>query len=256
VLQDREFVLDAGGNVSLTLVRLLRWMGVSSLLLVGQDFAWKGGSTHAAGHHAAGGDVQFDPNMHQRLKNLWGEDIVSSIQYMTSKRDLEADLKKVPFRISNLYGGGVVIDGAPAVNLEEAREGGFLSCAPGSRERFLNFLNQARTHGKQLRFEPRSHIWTSSIRGMERRMQKLFRQCGQSQQEIHTLLEQALFFVRQDPLYLPYLFNETIDLAGLAKTRRSYHPADLSEFKRIGKSILNKVREVDRCVAPQDKTAA
>jgi len=121
VLQDREFVLDAGGNVSLTLVRLLRWMGVSSLLLVGQDFAWKGGSTHAAGHHAAGGDVQFDPNMHQRLKNLWGEDIVSSIQYMTSKRDLEADLKKVPFRISNLYGGGVVIDGAPAVNLEEAR---------------------------------------------------------------------------------------------------------------------------------------
>jgi len=256
VLQDREFVLDAGGNVSLTLVRLLRWMGVSSLLLVGQDFAWKGGSTHAAGHHAAGGNVPFDPGMHQRLKNLWGEDITSSIQYLTSKRDLESDLKKVPFRISNLYGGGVVIDGAPAVDLKEARESGFLSCAPGSRERFLSFLAQARTHGKPIRFEPRSHIWTSSIRGMERRMQKLFRQCGQSQQEIHTLLEQALFFVRQDPLYLPYLFNETIDLAGLAKTRRSYHPADLSEFKRIGKSILTKVREVDRCVAPQDKSAA
>lgn len=256
VMQDREFVLDAGGNVSLTLVRLLRWMGVSSLLLVGQDFAWKGATTHASGHHAAAGPVGFDPSMHQRLKNLWGEDIISSVQYLTSKRDLENDLKKAPFRISNLYGGGVVIEGAPAVTMEEARQSGMLSCAPGSRERFQYFMEQARTHGKPLRFEPRSHIWTSSIRGMERRMQKLFRQCGQSQNEIHTLLEQALFFVRQDPLYLPYLFNETIDLAGLAKTRSSYHPADFSEFKRIGKSILAKVREVDRCVAPQDKTAA
>lgn len=255
VMQDHEFVLDAGGNVSLTLVRLLRWMGVSSLLLVGQDFAWRDGPTHAAGHHASAGPIPFDGSMHRRLKNLWGEDIISSVQYLTSKRDMENDLKKSPFRISNLYGGGVVIEGAPAVNMEEARQSGLLSSAPGSRERFQYFLEQAKNHGKPMRFEPRSHIWTSSIRGMERRMQKLFRSCGQSQNEIHTLLEQALFFVRQDPLYLPYLFNETIDLAGLAKTRKSYNPADLSEFKRIGKSILAKVREVDRCVA-LDKDAA
>ena len=256
VMRDHEFVLDAGGNVSLTLVRLLRWMGVSSLLLVGQDFAWKGGHSHAAGHHAADHEIAFDPAMHQRLKNLWGEEIISSIQYLSSKRDLERDLRKSPFRIGNLYGGGVVIDGAPATTLDEARTGGLLSSAPGSRERFLQFLATARTQGHAMRFEPRSHIWTSSIRGMERRMQKLFRQCGQSQNEIHSLLEQALFFVRQDPLYLPYLFNETIDLAGLAKTRRTYHPEDFSEFKRIGKNILAKVREVDRCVALSDKNAA
>jgi len=255
VLQDREFVLDAGGNVSLTLVRLLRWMGVGSILLAGQDFAWMGGNTHAEGHHASR-EVVFDPAMHQRLKNLWGEDIISSVQYLTSKRDLENDLKKLPFRIANLYGGGVVIEGAPAVDLEEARNSGVLSSAPGSRERFLHHLNQARGQSKGYRFEPRSHIWTSSIRGLERKMQKLFRQCGQSQKEIHTLLEQALFFVRQDPLYLPYLFNETIDLAGLAKTRHSYHPADFSEFKRIGKSILAKVREVDRCVGGLDSKSA
>jgi len=256
VLQDREFVLDAGGNVSLTLVRLLRWMGVSSIALVGQDFAWKGHSTHAEGHHAAAGRVEFDPGMHQRMTNLWGEEIISSIQYLTSKRDLENDLKKIPFRIANIYGGGVVIEGAPAVTLEEARATGVLSSAPGSRECFLGQLGQARRPADHYRFEPRSHIWTSSIRGLERRMQKLFRQCGQSQNEIHTLLEQALFFVRQDPLYLPYLFNETIDLAGLAKTRHSYKPADFSEFKRIGKSILAKVREVDRCVGGISKDAA
>ena len=256
VLQDREFVLDAGGNVSLTLVRLLRWLGVSSLLLVGQDFAWKGATTHAAGHHAANNQVGFDPGMHQRLQNLWGEEIISSIQYLTAKRDLENDLKKVPCRIQNLYGGGVVIEGAPAVTIEEAREGGALSSALDSRERFLESLVQARTQARTFRFEPRSHIWTSSIRGLEKRMQKLFRQCGQSQKEIHTLLEQALFFVRQDPLYLPYLFNETIDLAGLAKTKHSYSHADFSEFKRIGKSILAKVREVDRCVSGLDSKHA
>ncbi len=256
VLQDREFVLDAGGNVSVTLMRLLRWMGVGSILLVGQDFAWKGDTTHAEGHHASARKVVFNPGMHQRLKNLWGEEIISSVQYLTSKRDMENDLKKLPFRISNLYGGGVVIEGAPAVDLEQARGEGLLDSVTGSREDFQSRLAQARGQSKGYRFEPRSHIWTSSIRGLERRMQKLFRQCGQSQKEIHTLLEQALFFVRQDPLYLPYLFNETIDLAGLAKTRHSYNAADFSEFKRIGKSILAKVREVDRCVGGQDKTAA
>ena len=85
--------------------------------------------------------------MHQRLKNLWGEEIISSIQYLSSKRDLERDLRKSPFRIGNLYGGGVVIDGAPATTLDEARTGGLLSSAPGSRERFLQFLATARTQG-------------------------------------------------------------------------------------------------------------
>ncbi len=248
VLQDREFVLDAGGNVSVTLVRLLRWMGVGSILLAGQDFAWKGHCTHAEGHHAASGIMGFDPQRHQRIANLYGEEIISSIQYLTSKRDMEHDLKDAPFRVANLYGGGAVIEGAPAMTFQQAVNDGFLASAPGSKERFQRLLNLARTPCPDMRFEPRSHIWTSSLRHVEKRMQKLFRHPEASQGEIHNLLEQALFFVKQDPLYLPYLFNETIDLAGLAKTRRSYKPGDMAEFKRIGKSIIAKVREVDRCV--------
>jgi len=249
VMQDHEFVLDAGGNVSLTLIRLLRWMNAASILLVGQDFAWKGQTTHANGHHASGHRMVFDPSVHEKFKNLWGEEIISSVQYLTAKRDLEDDIKKTPFRIRNLYGGGADIKGAPALNLDEAREQGCLNSEPGRCEAFLDHLAAARTPCAGIRFEPRSHIWTSSIRHLEKRMQKLFRHHDASQNEIHTLLEQALFFVRQDPLYLPYLFNETLDLAGLAKTRRSYAPGDFSEFRRIGKSILAKVREVDRCVA-------
>jgi len=249
VMQDREFVLDAGGNVSVTLVRLLRWMGASSVLLVGQDFAWKGNSTHAGGHHCAGNAPTFDPQRHQKIQNLWGEEITSSIQYLTSLRDMEDDIKKSDMIVRNLYGGGAVIQGAPAVTLQEVVMEGYLSSAPGSKERVLRLLNLSHTPCQHLRFEPRSHIWTSSLRHVEKRMQKLFRNYGQSQKEIHGLLEQALFFVKQDPLYLPYLFNETLDLAGLAQTRRSYKPGDLNEFKRIGKSILTKVREVDRCVS-------
>lgn len=248
VMQDREFVLDAGGNVSVTLVRLLRWMGCGSILLAGQDFSWKGQTTHAEGHHASA-PMQFNPQTHQILKNLWGEDICSSVQYLTSKRDLENDIKKSPFRIYNLYGGGVIIEGAPAVTLDEAVKEGCLSSTPGSKERFLDQLASARAPRQDMCFEPRSHIWTSSLRNVEKRLGKLFKNNEANQTDIHNLLEQALFFVRQDPLYLPYLFNETLDLAGLAKTRRSYEPRDMMEFKRIGKNILSKVREVDRCVA-------
>jgi hypothetical protein len=248
VFQDREFVLDAGGNVSVTLVRLLRWMGIGSILLAGQDFSWQGSTTHAEGHHAAA-PMAFNPQTHQILKNLWDEDIVSSVQYLTSKRDLENDIKKSPFRIFNLYGGGVIIEGAPALTLDEAVKEGCLSSAPGSKERFLDRLARARTPSQDIVFEPRSHIWTSSLRNVEKRLHRLFKHNDANQADIHTVLEQALFFVRQDPLYLPYLFNETLDLAGLAKTRRNYELRDMMEFKRIGRSILAKVREVDRCVA-------
>jgi len=246
--QDRELVLDAGGNVSVTLVRLLRWMGIGSILLAGQDFSWQGGSTHAEGHHASA-PMRFNPQTHQKLTNLWGEDIYSSVQYLTSKRDLENDIRRSPFRIYNLYGGGVVIEGAPALTLDEAVKEGCLSSAPGSKERFLDRLARARTPSQDICFEPRSHIWTSSLRNVEKRLGKLFKHNDANQEDIHNTLEQALFFVRQDPLYLPYLFNETLDLAGLAKTRRTYEPRDMMEFKRIGKNILSKVREVDRCVA-------
>jgi hypothetical protein len=249
VMQDREFVLDAGGNVSVTLLRLLRWMGAGSVLLVGQDLAWKENSTHAAGHHCAGSVPVFDPQRHQRLTNLHGEEIITSIQYLTSKRDMESDIKNSTMLVRNLYGGGAIIEGAPAVTLQEAINEGCLSSTPGSKERMLRQIAESRTPCKHLRFEPRSHIWTSSLRHVEKRMQKLFRHCDASQKEIHGLLEEALFFVKQDPLYLPYLFNETIDLAGLTQTRRTYKPLDFNEFKRIGKSILTKVREVDRCVA-------
>ena len=48
VFNGRELVIDAGGNIGVTILRLLSWAGVERTLFVGQDFAAHGGTTHAA----------------------------------------------------------------------------------------------------------------------------------------------------------------------------------------------------------------
>ncbi|MFW5837721.1 MAG: motility associated factor glycosyltransferase family protein, partial [Desulfovibrionaceae bacterium] len=93
VMQGREFVLDAGGNVSLTLLRFLNWCKVSQVTMVGQDFGWKGSQSHSDGHHVSKKQIGFNPAMHMHVKNLDGEEVVSSIQYLTAKREMEADIQ-------------------------------------------------------------------------------------------------------------------------------------------------------------------
>ena len=255
-LKDRELVLDAGGNVSLTLIRFLRWCGVSRIVLAGQDFAWAGEQTHAAGHHSSGRRFHFNPKVHQKIQNLHGETIYTSTQYMAAKRELELDIRKTPFPIFNLYGGGAVIEGSETVNMEDLRSRGLLTSAPGSVERFLAGIHLCRERQRGFAFEPRSHRWSTSLHNAEKRLTKLFRNLGKNQGEIHGLFEQALLFIKQDPLYLPYLFNEIINLSGLAKARQIYEAKDLSEFRRIEKEVLRKVREIDRCLSPEGRRAA
>jgi hypothetical protein len=72
-MQDHEFVLDAGGNVSLTLVRLLRWMARRAFCWPARTSPGRAAAPTPWVNHAAGREVAFDPAMHQRLKNLWGE---------------------------------------------------------------------------------------------------------------------------------------------------------------------------------------
>lgn len=247
LLNGRELILDAGGNVGLTLTRLLRWMGVSHLMLVGQDFGWKPGqATHSSGHHS---DANFGEGI--RMKNLHGEDIFTTIQMLTSKRDLEGDLKKAPFPTYHLYGGGVPIEGAIPVTFEEAHAKGLLASAPGARERFLADMLAARKPKRPPEFEARSASWTVSLRNAEKKLEKLLKKPEANQTEIHDLLERAFLFLKQDPLYLPYLFNEVMDMAGLARTRVRYDRPVLSEFKGLCRRVLSKVRQMDRRLAPE-----
>jgi hypothetical protein len=249
VLQQKELVLDAGGNVSLTLNRFLRWCGVSRITLVGQDFAWTGSRTHASGHHNANLSFPFNPRLHQKLKNRDGEEIITSHQYIASMRELEDDLRKSPFTTLNLYGGGIDIKGTRPVDFHEAVMEGSFASAPGSVGRYLDALLSCRGRSRVFRFEPMSPHWTANLNRAERKLAKLFKKLSANQAEIHRIMEHVSLFIKQDPLYLPYLFNETLDLSGLTRAKYRYEPGDLGAYRRIVKSVLRKVREVDRCLA-------
>jgi len=247
VMKEQDLVLDAGGNVSVTLSRLLRWFGVSHLLMVGQDYAWINNQSHAQGHHHHSTSMHRR-SFHQTTKNMDGEEILTTIQYMSAKRELEDDLRQAPFPVYNLYGGGAIIERTEAVDLDSAYHRGILASAPGSVQRFLTDMAHCRGQARRLHFEPRGPNWATSLRNAEKRLTKLFKHLSANQDEIHKTMVNLELFLKQDPLYLPYLFNETIDMAGLTRAKRRYEMKDLPEFKRIARCVLKKVREIDRKV--------
>ncbi len=256
VMQNHDLVLDAGGNVSLSLSRLLRWMGVNHIVLAGQDFAWPKDRTHAKGHHASEIKSEFNPKLHQKIKNAHGEDIISTVQYLTAKREMEADIQQANLPIFNLYGGGAIIEGTKMVDMQTAYNKGVLSSVPGSVDNFMQEL-MACCHPRQpLNLTPDSHRWSVSFRSVEKRLSRLFKKVGKNQEEIHKTMGEVEMFIKQNPLYMPYLFNETLDMAGLTRAKFRYEPQDLGQYKRIIKKVLKKVREVDRCVCGKDSEQA
>ncbi|MGL1861602.1 MAG: DUF115 domain-containing protein [Pseudodesulfovibrio sp.] len=252
VMKERDLVIDAGGNVSVTISRLLRWCGVSHMLMVGQDYALLNGKSHAAGHHNFS-NIKKRASFHQDTKNMDGETIRTTVQYMTAKRELEEDLRQSSFPIYNLYGGGVEIKGTKAIDLKTARSEGILASAPGSVDRFMTELAACRDKGEMVHFEPRGPMWANSLRNAEKHLGKLFKNVSKNQIEIHKTFKRIDLFIKQDPLYMPYLFNEGIDLAGLTRAKRTYGPKDYPEFKRIAKCVMKKVREIDRKVCTDPK---
>ena len=252
VLQKNELVLDAGGNVSLTLNRFLRWCGVSRITLVGQDFAWIGDRTHAAGHHASL-PFTFNPEKHQKVRNRDGEEIITSHQYLAAMRELEDDIRKSPFPIYNLYGGGIDIKGTNALSMKEAVQEGCFASAPDTVQGFMGNLRSCHGFERTFHFQPMSPHWNTNLHRAEKKLEKLFKRCTANQEEIHRVMENSMLFIKQDPLYLPYLFNETLDLAGLTKAKYRYELGDMGAYRRIMRSVMKKVREVDRCLTGTDK---
>ena len=253
-LNQHEYIFDAGSNVSNTLNRFLDWCGFNHILLVGQDFAWKGKVSHASGHQNSG--ATFPEKALVRLKNADGEDLTSSIQYMTSKREMEDDLKQIKTPVYNLYGGGALINGTRNIDMQKVNMKGILASAPGSMDYFLTALNMARTPRPAPVFDSRCQKWNVSIRNATKKLEKLFRKLSKNQAEIHKTFHDVYFFLRQDPLYLPYLYNEILDMAGLARAKTHYEQKDLPHFKQIAKKTIKKVRYMDRCLSLENKKLA
>lgn len=256
VFDGRELVLDAGGNIGVTILRLLAWAGVERTLLVGQDFAAPGGMTHAPGHHG-NTNVEAIKNIYRvEIKDASGNVIRTSPQLLAARRDIEDDLAKSTMRAFNLYGGGSPIKGAENVTWDDVRGRGLLTCGAGSLDAFLNGLKQARTPRPRPVFEARARGWSTSLRHAERRLEKLFKKLDRNQREINQTLKQVEMFAKHDQLYTPYLFNEIMDLAGLIHARNKYERKDMPAIRSLFKRMVDKVREMDLCLAADPAHAA
>lgn len=239
--------LDAGGNVSVALYRFLHRCGVSRILLCGQDFAWKGETSHAKGHHGAHSKKKV-----MELKNLAGETIHSALPYVAALRDMERDIATTGLPTYNLYGGNAVIKGATIVGMEEVFREGLHASVPGSLERFFTALELARRPLQSKPIEPRYPSWGPSLRNAQKHLQKLFKKSHSRQREIREAIHRFHLYLRHDPLYLPYLYNEITDTAGLIHGVRTLGPKDFVAFKNLVKRVQHKVRDMDELVADQN----
>ena len=242
IFSDREYVLHAGGNVSVALFRLLAWLGVKAVTLAGQDFAWKADQSHASGHHA---NCATAPNQ-VALQNAAGETIWSTLSYTTALRDLAADIASSDIPVTNLYGGGAIIPGTRQVDATQAHT--LLPSDPGSVGRFLAALEQARQPQPRPVYQARSDRWASSLRAVLKHLEKCFKKVEKEQQAIGEAVGKLYAFLRQDPLYLPYLYNEIMDVNGMLHLGRPFLPRDLPALRQICSRVNTKVREVDRTI--------
>jgi hypothetical protein len=230
---------------------------VQHIILAGFDFAWKGKVTHVPGHLAEKKPFHFDPNRHVTMKNKWGDAIYSDAAYVTALKDLEKDLTESSGPIiSNLYGGGMCIQGAPEVSFEQLRKKGVLAANGKNLQRFLKALHTARRSRSWPRFEARADQWAQSLRAVEKKLARLYEDGETSRHAIPSVMEQIVVFLKQDPLYKPYLFNEILDVTYLSRKKGAFDPADLTQCKEIINRVLKKVAEVDCSLVYERKEAA
>ena len=257
-----DLVLDAAGNVSVALMRLLHWMGAGRMVLAGQDFGWRGEASHAAGHHAAAITVG--------TLELPGRDgpVRSTLPYATALRDMEQDIRTRQLDVVNLYGGGALIRGArditpedldrevpPPANHEQAG-GGDAGVSGAALAAFRQRLDAAMTPCEQPLFAPRLPHWRTSLRNAQKKLETLFRKPERHGAEIVEMLGRIHFFLRQDPICTPYLYNEIMDVSGLVHGRDRFGLPQLTEFRQISRRVLDKIRRIDEVMTSASQQAA
>lgn len=252
-----DLVLDAAGNVSVALLRLLHWMGAGRMVLAGQDFGWRGEASHAAGHHAAAITVG--------TLDLPGRDgpVRSTLPYATALRDMEQDIRTLQLDVVNLYGGGALIRGARDITpddldreLPPPADGGDANGGTDILAGFRQRLDAAMTPCEQPLFAPRLPQWRTSLRNAQKRLETLFRKPERHGAEIVEMLGRVHFFLRQDPICTPYLYNEIMDVSGLVHGRDRFGLPQMTEFRQIARRVLDKIRRIDEVMTSAGQQAA
>lgn len=254
-----DLMLDAAGNVSVALLRLLHWMDAGRIVLAGQDFGWRGEASHAAGHHAAASTVG--------TLELPGRDgpVRSTLPYATALRDMEQDIRTLNLEVVNLYGGGALIRGAreitpqdleqevpPPASARQAAAADSADALAGFRQR----LATAMTPCDQPVFAARLPHWRTSLRNARKKLEALFRKPERHRAEIVEMLGRVHYYLRQDPICTPFLYNEIMDISGLVHGRTRFGLPQLTEFRQITRRVLEKIRRIDEVMTGADKQAA
>jgi hypothetical protein len=222
---DGEWVLDAGGNVGVAMVRLLIRCGASRIVLAGQDFAWAGQRSHAPGHHAHAQVRAFNPQRHTAFANLAGQTIHSNRAYLAAKRNLEKDVRVSGVPMFNLYGGGARIEGCPEIDFARCRDQGLLRSEPGARQAFAFALTAACLPRSGPRQKPRPDPGLAeAVATLERASTGLAALVengadgGGPGDRTRELVGEALACLRRASPYAALLANQALDMAVLARS--------------------------------------
>jgi hypothetical protein len=245
IVSVQEPILDAGSNVAVALIRFFYWAGVRQFVLAGQDFAWSGESTHLNGHHASQKKFNFNPKSHIQLKNKYGQNIFTTQTYLSAITDLEESLKVVrDCEVYNLYGGGIQIQGSVDIDSLNDIENVRQSSIKDNEIFWQKFASCFRS-------QPRPNLpldtsnWVTSLRRVEKRVEKLFKRLDQNQVHIQKAIQQIDLFLRQNPLYVAYIYNEIRDIQLLINQRREFNSKDLAKCKQIIKKVIKKIKEIE-----------
>ncbi|MBN1103627.1 MAG: DUF115 domain-containing protein [Deltaproteobacteria bacterium] len=246
VPEGRELVLDVGGNVGVAMVKFMRWCGAEKIVLVGQDFSWRGEETHARGHFSSERPFRFDPRSHTEMKNRQGETVFSAPPYLNALREIERDLEGSPGQVFDLYGGGLAIRGSEPVTWAELAGKGLLESKPGALRGFLQTLRgDLLPRNWNLSAQPRAR-WRAFLDSARRHLQRLFGGCSVDTGQVNSLLQEILDWLQQEPSWRPYLMNEAINVAGLMYATRTYGRGELERCMEIMDRVEGKVREMER----------
>ncbi|NHZ46394.1 hypothetical protein FVW27_06995, partial [Desulfovibrio sp. XJ01] len=213
--------------------------------------------SHAAGHHAAAITVG--------TLDLPGRDgpVRSTLPYATALRDMEQDIRTLQLDVVNLYGGGALIRGARDITpddldreLPPPADGGDANGGTDILAGFRQRLDAAMTPCEQPLFAPRLPQWRTSLRNAQKRLETLFRKPERHGAEIVEMLGRVHFFLRQDPICTPYLYNEIMDVSGLVHGRDRFGLPQMTEFRQIARRVLDKVRRIDEVMTSAGQQAA
>lgn len=255
IFQNQEFVLDVGSNVALGMFRFLVWCGVEHIVLAGQDFGWQGEKNHAQGHHAAEHPILTTSTFFRTAHNKDGAEVNTSCQFLRARNDLEHEIASAKISVFNIQDGGLDIAGTTVRSAVQIREQGLLHAPENVVAQFLATLNTPVPSAPLMVLEAQAAQWQTSLTNVGKRLETLFAAPDTNNTEIRQSLMQTEFFLRHNPLYMPYLFKEITQIAWMARLQLVFEQQDMDRVASILSTAARKVLVVDNALAAPAHTS-